>query len=61
MFDYARVQSAFADVGGRSTQEIIGRLVQEAEIWLNGASPDDDITMLVIKRKANGHSAEGAS
>ena len=61
MFDYARVQSAFADVGGRSTQEIIGRLVQEAEIWLNGASPDDDITMLVIKKKANGHSAEGAS
>ncbi len=61
MFDYARVQSAFADVGSQSTQEIIGRLVQEAELWLNGASPDDDITMLVIKKKANGHSAEGAS
>jgi serine phosphatase RsbU (regulator of sigma subunit)/ligand-binding sensor domain-containing protein len=61
MFDYARVQSAFADSAGGSTQEIIGRLVQEAERWLNGASPDDDITLLVIKKKANGHSAEGAS
>ena len=61
MFDYARVQSAFADSAGGSTQEIIGRLVQEAERWLNGASPDDDITLLVIKKKANGYSAEGAS
>ena len=60
MFDYARVQSAFAEVGGRSTEEIIGRLVQEAERWLNGASPDDDITMLVIKKKANGHTTEGS-
>ena len=61
MFDYARVRSAFADVGRRSTQEIIARLVQEAERWLNGASPDDDITMLVIKKRENGQRAEGAS
>jgi serine phosphatase RsbU (regulator of sigma subunit) len=59
MFDYARVQSAFAEAGGGSTQEIIGRLVQEAERWLNGASPDDDITMLVIKKRENGHTTEG--
>jgi serine phosphatase RsbU (regulator of sigma subunit)/ligand-binding sensor domain-containing protein len=61
MFDYARVQSAFADAGGRSTAEIIQRLVGEAEGWLNGASPDDDITMLVIKKKGNGHRPEGSS
>ncbi len=59
MFDYARVQSALAEVGGGSTDEILGRLVHDAEGWLKGASPDDDITMLVIKRKQNGHSAEG--
>jgi serine phosphatase RsbU (regulator of sigma subunit) len=61
MFDYARVQSAFADAGGRPTAEIIQRLVGEAEGWLNGASPDDDITMLVIKKKGNGHRPEGSS
>jgi serine phosphatase RsbU (regulator of sigma subunit) len=59
MFDYDRVHRAFADVGGRSTEEIIGRLEREAEGWLHGASPDDDITMLVIKKRENGHSAEG--
>ncbi|HTY57620.1 MAG TPA: SpoIIE family protein phosphatase, partial [Bacteroidota bacterium] len=59
MFDYARVQNAFAEVGERSTDEIIGRLVHEAEGWLRGASPDDDITMLVIKKKNNGSRAEG--
>ncbi len=59
MFDYARVQSAFAAAGGRPTKEIIGRLVDEAEGWLKGSSPDDDITMLVIKMKDNGQSREG--
>ena len=59
VFGSARVQSAFAEVGERSTEEIIGRLVHEAEGWLRGASPDDDITMLVIKKKNNGSSAEG--
>ncbi|HXX64879.1 MAG TPA: two-component regulator propeller domain-containing protein [Bacteroidota bacterium] len=52
LFDYARVQSAFAEVGGESAKEIVARLVHEADAWLGGKSPDDDITMLVIKRKA---------
>jgi serine phosphatase RsbU (regulator of sigma subunit)/ligand-binding sensor domain-containing protein len=59
MFDYARVHTAFAEVGGRPTREIISRLVLEAEGWLKGKSPDDDMTLLVIKMKDNGHSVEG--
>ncbi|HMK39419.1 MAG TPA: two-component regulator propeller domain-containing protein, partial [Bacteroidota bacterium] len=60
MFDYARVQSAFAEAGSGTTQEIIGRLVQEADLWLKGASPDDDITLMVIKKKGNGLKTEGS-
>ena len=59
MFDYERVRKAFAEVGGKSPQEIIGRFTAEADGWLHGASPDDDITMLVIKKKGNGQSGEG--
>jgi len=51
MFDYARVQSTFAEVGTQSTQDIISRFVKEADGWMKGGSPDDDITLLVIKRK----------
>ena len=51
MFDYARVRSALAEAGGRPTGEIISRLAGDAEAWLAGASLDDDITLLVIKKK----------
>ena len=52
MFDYARVRSAFAEAGGGTTGEVLKRLAGDAEAWLGGASPDDDITMLVIKKNA---------
>ena len=61
MFDYARVQTVFAGAGGGSPQEILGRLVRESDAWLNGAAPDDDITMLVIKKKTNGQGGEGTA
>jgi ligand-binding sensor domain-containing protein/serine phosphatase RsbU (regulator of sigma subunit) len=50
MFDYARVQSAFADVATRPPEEIIAHLTQAGESWMAGAVQDDDITMLVIRK-----------
>jgi ligand-binding sensor domain-containing protein/serine phosphatase RsbU (regulator of sigma subunit) len=52
MFDYSRVQKAFAEVGGSTPDDIIKHLVNAGETWMNGAQQDDDITMLVIKQKA---------
>ena len=58
MFDYARVQSAFAGVGAKNAQDILSSLVDDANDWLKGRAPDDDITMLVIKKKGNGRATE---
>jgi ligand-binding sensor domain-containing protein/serine phosphatase RsbU (regulator of sigma subunit) len=52
MFDYSRVQTAFAEIAERTPDEIIKTLVDAGENWMNGVPQDDDITMLVVKRKA---------
>ena len=51
MFDYARIQSAFAEVGSRMPDDIIAHLVKAGESWMHGAIQDDDITLLVVKMK----------
>jgi two-component system sensor histidine kinase ChiS len=50
MFDYARVQSAFAEVATRTPEQIIAHLTQAGESWMAGAVQDDDITLLVIRK-----------
>ena len=50
MFDYARVQRTFGEVGDYTPDEIIKHLTHAGESWMNGAQQDDDITMLVIKQ-----------
>ena len=51
MFDYSRVQDALAQVGDRPPEEIIGHLIRAGESWMTGAVQDDDVTLMVIKRK----------
>ncbi|MBM2842109.1 MAG: Serine phosphatase RsbU, regulator of sigma subunit, partial [Bacteroidetes bacterium] len=51
MFDYARVQRTFGEVGDHTPDEIIKHLTSAGENWMNGAQQDDDITMLVIKQR----------
>lgn len=52
MFDYARIEKAFTDLGSASPKETIDRLMKAGEAWMEGAVQDDDITLLVIKKKA---------
>jgi len=59
MFDYARVRRALEESGRLPAGEIIGRLTRDADAWLGGRAPDDDITMLVI-RKTPQQPGEGA-
>ena len=51
MFDYVRVQNAFAEVGAQMPDEIIAHLARMGESWMGRAVQDDDITMMVIKKK----------
>ncbi|HTO93381.1 MAG TPA: SpoIIE family protein phosphatase, partial [Bacteroidota bacterium] len=59
MFDYARVRRALEEAGSLPAGEIIARLTRDADAWLGGRAPDDDITLLVI-RKTPVQPAEGA-
>ncbi len=51
MFDYSRVLASLTQVGSHAPDEIIHYLVQQGESWMNGAEQDDDVTLLVIKKK----------
>jgi serine phosphatase RsbU (regulator of sigma subunit) len=52
MFGYDRIISEFQSVGEKSPKGIIKRLKQIASDWSNGEAPDDDVTFVVIQRKA---------
>jgi ligand-binding sensor domain-containing protein/serine phosphatase RsbU (regulator of sigma subunit) len=51
MFDYARVQQVVQQAGAGTPADIIAHLAKAGEAWMSGAIQDDDITMMVIKRK----------
>ena len=51
MFDYERVQKAFAEVATRTPDEIIDHLAQAGEAWMGGAVQDDDVTLMVVRMK----------
>jgi two-component system sensor histidine kinase ChiS len=51
MFDYPRLQQKLREVADGTPDQIIEHLVKAGEEWMNGATQDDDITLLVIKAK----------
>ena len=50
-FDYPRVEKIFRDVADEAPQTIIDRLVDAGEIWRKDTTPDDDVTLMVIKAR----------
>lgn len=52
MFDYARVQREFAGLGDHAPDEIIKHLMSSGEQWMSGVHQDDDITVMVVRRKS---------
>jgi len=52
MFEYARVQKTFAEVADSAPDQIIKQLVGAVEGWMKGSQQEDDITLLVIRRKS---------
>jgi serine phosphatase RsbU (regulator of sigma subunit) len=51
MYDYDRIKSTFKNIGHKSSQLIIDDLVKEVDKWRNGNSPNDDVTLVVLKMK----------
>ncbi len=51
MFDYSRVHDAFGSVGSETPDDIIAHLSSTVESWMDGVVQEDDITMVVIKKK----------
>jgi serine phosphatase RsbU (regulator of sigma subunit) len=51
MFDYSRVKKHFNEIIDNSANEIIKKLVEAGDNWMNGRVQDDDITFVVIKVK----------
>jgi sigma-B regulation protein RsbU (phosphoserine phosphatase) len=49
MFDYSRVKTSFNDAINNQPDEIIHKLVNAGDDWMNGRIQDDDITFVVIR------------
>ena len=46
-----QIQSTLEKIGQKSSQLIIDNLVDEIDKWRNGNSPNDDVTLVVLKVK----------
>jgi hypothetical protein len=51
MLDYHAVQDCIQENGDRSAQGIIDSLIDLGDSWMSGRMNDDDITLVVIKKK----------
>jgi len=54
MFDYPRLQELFLGTASRTPEEIIRHLVDAGDAWMDGAAQDDDITLLIVRRRLPG-------
>ena len=52
MLGYEGAVEVFRETAGRSPEEVIAHLRGVAEAWSDGRAPDDDLTFLVMKVKA---------
>ena len=51
MLDYQRVEDCIMENGTKSAQGIIDSLIKLGNDWMSGLMNDDDITLVVIKKK----------
>ena len=51
MYNYDKLLDAITRYGKESPEKIIEKLMEEADLWLEGNRNPDDITLLVFKKK----------
>ena len=49
---YERVEALFGEVGDQSPEKILEHLVDGGEVWADGVSQDDDVTLIAVKVKS---------
>ena len=50
LYDYERVVNLITENATKSAEELKNKLIGEVDIWLKGGVPDDDVTIVVIKK-----------
>ena len=50
LYDYERVINLITKNASKSAEELKSKLIGEVDIWLKGGIPDDDVTIVVIKK-----------
>ena len=50
LYDYERVVKLINENATKSAEELKNKLIGEVDIWLKGGIPDDDVTIVVIKK-----------
>ena len=51
MLDYQAVKECILKNGNKTAQDIVNSLINLGDNWMSGLINDDDITLVVIKRK----------
>ena len=50
LYDYERVIDIITKNATKTAEELKSKLIGEVDIWLKGRIPDDDVTIVVIKK-----------
>ena len=50
LYDYERVIDLISKNASKSAEELKSKLIGEVDIWLKGGIPEDDVTIVVIKK-----------
>ena len=53
MLGFHKAAEILKENADRTSQEIINRLIETSDNWANGRPPDDDVTFVVLKVKAD--------
>ena len=51
LYDYDRVKDFITKNSFKTAKEIKENMIGEVDRWLNGRVPDDDVSIVVIKKK----------
>ncbi len=50
MLDYKAVKNCINENGKKSSKDILDKLIELGDSWMNGKMNEDDITIVVIKK-----------
>ena len=52
MYDYERIKELISKNHSKEPKEIKKELFESLDLWLNGGVPEDDVTLVIVKKVA---------